>query len=891
MRSTRHDHVRRLSLFLLVACLGCGSSPTISRPASSSSAGSAGEPVAGGTSEKAAESVGNDQTSNSQPATQAPLGEQKPSGTSQSASVKPTSPSTPIANSTAAQAVVPQVPKPTAEQLARWKHVAFDTLQLLAYCECETAGFVSYAAAIHDGKHYLLGGTKLTLWKVGETKQVHEFIAASSKEDERLLSFAVSPVGQWCLAGNAKGLLRKFDLAGLKEISSKPTGTNGIVRMAISPDGQEIATVPYVSEVTIWDANTLEKKSSFTVDTNEVKHLQYTAPQVLIAAGETMSTWNTESGKKIKTFPSEKYQTAVAVTGNGKEILFGASEALTRWNLSDDRAVGEYRGVPSRNSTIRLSSDGKLVAVASANMVNILDAASGQMVQVIDGSGSAISDLDWMPNSHLLLVGTERGRTRIWGRPEEGKTLGLPALPAPAVTANSTPKSPATTAENLQVVDLRLLPKLPNSKPQSDNFATSSYSAPVGVEEVKTFYRTILAERGWAESFDQATQYSLAFRKNGFLLNISFYGDKPTESFVSATLLGNYDLRQTPKLDEYRTATVYEGDASSIYKVKANLLQIETELLKKLHAAGWTAIARLNRSQNESKDERDMEFVKNGTVLRVTVQRDRDDAALFVVSYGMSLSLHTLPVPPDAGLMEWDDNQETQMVANTSLSLEQATAFYDDAMKSQGWLPRETGRRIAKDVVYLPYRWGQRDVTIALAPTEDKMVRIRAGEYSQQSWQKPAATGAAVSNETQTPSTDSGIEAADFPILHAAGPATYQADYGQIKFELEKTSLVKLSQEYSDALKALGWTTRAFGDPKEESVSLNFEKGSNSISYQSAVDPRGIGTVSVSGSGLLWTKAIALKQRVAYTSWLRNHKYPASLKRLGEYYLQMEKLP
>ncbi len=92
----------------------------------------------------------------------------------------------------------PTVATPTAEQLARWKHASFDPLQLLAFREHELSGQVSVVAVTNDGKHYLLGGTKLTLWDLESDEQVHEFIKANTNEDDRLIGFAVSPVGDWC---------------------------------------------------------------------------------------------------------------------------------------------------------------------------------------------------------------------------------------------------------------------------------------------------------------------------------------------------------------------------------------------------------------------------------------------------------------------------------------------------------------------------------------------------------------------------------------------------------------------------------------------------------------------------------------------------------------------
>jgi hypothetical protein len=783
------------------------------------------------------------------------------------------------------------IAKPTAEQLARWKFVAFDPLQLLAYHENDRVGFISYVAVTNDGKQYVLGGANLTLWNRDGNVLVHEFIEAKMGDDQRLISFAYSPVGNWCVASNASGLLRKFDIQGRTELATASTGENQCATIAASLDGKEIATSALSGDVTIWNADRLEKKSSFKVDTRNVKHLQYIAPQVLLAAGDTMSTWDPGTGNKIKSFASEKNQTAIALSPNQQELIFGMKDALQRWDLASDKASGEYGAVPLRNSAIRFSTDNNLVAVASGNAIHILDAASGQKLQIIDANGSTISDLSWIPQTHMLLVGTDSGKLRIWGTPNEGQAVGLTPLHAPIVVAKRDASDPATVAENLAVVDVRLLPKMPNAKPQSESFNTVTYSAPVSVDELKAFYRYTLQERGWRESSNQVTEFTIPFQKDGYTLNISPFGNQVTETFVSLSLAGNYDNRLTPRLVEFLTETTHEGIETVVYKVRANLLQIETELLRQLHSAGWTSVVRLISRQKEVPNGRELEFLKNGTRLRVFVQPDKDDAQLYVVSYSTLLSLHALPVPPDAGLIEWEEVFEAQLVANTSLSLKDATEFYEIAMKSQGWLPREKGRRIESDVVYLSYYWGQRDVTISLNPVGDGLVRIRAGNYSDASWQKPEAEVTTDSIPEVVSMPEEGIQAADLPILHAVGAPAYSEERGgNIAFKIKKMSLIDLSREYQAVMSELGWSARAVGDPGEDAVSLHFEKGSKILYYSSSIDPRGVGDVHFSGNGLLWTKVIASKQLISYSAWLRNHKFPASLSRLAEYQKQMEEL-
>jgi hypothetical protein len=436
-------------------------------------------------------------------------------------------------------------------------------------------------------------------------------------------------------------------------------------------------------------------------------------------------------------------------------------------------------------------------------------------------------------------------------------------------------------------MDLRLLPKLPAAKPQLDSFASSSYAAPVPLEEALSFYRHTLAQRGWQELVDQATPYVIPFQKDGFKLTLSPYAQTPTETLISLNFLSNYDLRRAPKLDQFLKQSVYEGDSSVIYKVEAKLLQIETELLRSLHQAGWTAIVRLGRSRSEEPDTRDLEFVKNGSVMRINVQPDRENQSQFVVSYGMSLTSASIPVPPDAGLMEWDDFLQLKLVANTSLSLDKAIAFYDDSMQQQGWVALDQGRRVDKAVAYLPYFQGQHDITVGLHQMPAGLVRIHVGPYNDDSWQTWEESDE-TSDEASAPQV--GLEAADVPILHAACAPAYDPAEREIKFELEQVALKDLADQYTAAMKALGWKVKSMGEPEERNVNLMFQKESQTIYYQSSIDPREKGRLSLQGQGLLWNKAIASKSLVSYAAWLRNNRIPATLQRLDDFQEEMESL-
>jgi len=849
-------------------CVGCGSQnnePAAPSPATSSAADSGSAQV------------------NETPAAAAP------SQPSNAASAQPAA-----ANAAPAATTIDtsKLPKPTAEQIARWQVPQSPPLQLLGSRDGEGLGFITFLEALPDGKHYLVCGARLTLWSVADGKVAHTFLEAMTADDERLKAFAVAPSGDWCAVGNASGVLKIFSIADRKEIASVKTGQHSISQLAISTDGKEIATIAFTSDIEVWEAPSLKPLRRFSVDTREVKQLKYIGPHLLVAAGESMASWNTADGTRIAAYPAGRYEIVSGLSTDGKELLFGSDKGLQRWNLETNALAGAYPGGYARNEECRFDTNGAQFASFNGEAIRIWDAKSGQLLQVIDIAGNAVTDVSWMPNQPLLLVASDNGRVRFWGTEEAGKPIGMAPLQKAEERPKASPSEPAGVDQLLQAIDLRLLPQLPHTQAAQASFNALNYTANVGIDEAKLFYRYLLGERQWKETTDATTPDSLRFVKDGNVVLLSIYSSSPTETYVSLTSLGNYDVRQTPKLKDLLLKDVYSGESTVMYSAKGPLLDIETALLRQLHQAGWTAISRLARSQGGNDDSRQMEFVRNGVVLNVYVRPENDQPGKFSIQYSTALTLHSLPIPPDSGLVEWDDHLEPHLVANTSMNLKQAVEFYDAEMARQGWLPQSAGRKVdeEKGFSYLPCLWGQRDVTIALRRSPDGSTQIRAGKSSNSSWQPVEADEKPDANQKPDPA-DAGIEAVDIPKPSAAGAINYDRQMRSVTYELKsKTSLKEASDEFCKAMTEQGWEANEFGTPQETSRSVVCRKGSLVIYMNASVDPRGVSRIMCEGDGLRWTKR-PVPTRISFVTWLQENRYPSSLNRLDEYSQIMQKLP
>lgn len=778
-----------------------------------------------------------------------------------------------------------KLPSPTPEQIAGWTPAPFEPLQLLAIREWEKTSFTACLAATADGEHFIAAGSRVVLWSAAKDAPEHVFLELTSEDQGReLLSLAVSPDGKWFAVGDSTGMVRIWSLEDRSEIVAKQIGRNGISFLAISPDAEEIATISYDSEISIWSADALAPRKQFKVDTNSVNRLEYTAPQMLAAAGESTSLWNTSTGARVQELTPGRYSFALGRSPDGARFIFGGDESLHVWNIAESRDEAEIKHGVSGSERIAFSPDGKFLATTNGGSVQLWNLAERRITQVIDSFGWPIVGLSWLPKSNLLAVASDNGCTRIWGTPSQGATLGLKPLHAPVAMPDADSQAPATQAQLEQVIDLRTFPRPPGSESSMVSMGNFSCITTASADEAQAFYQYFLEQAGWqAVEAPSNNPAAREYRKQGFMLSVYCYDAGDGKTTVSVDHGGNYDLRWIPKFDAAPVEVVYEQPNGVHYRTKAELLQIETWLLRKLHASGWAGYTRANSSRSEEPDQRDMEFLRNGTSVRVSIGKFPSAPDRYTIQYSLFPNDYAAPVPPDSGYVEFDGSTDPVLVATTKLALDQARAFYDSELAKEGWLVREQGQSLKEDHCWLSYIRNQSNLTVGLTKLPDGRTLVRIGEASGSMWENSQAEEVPAEQQDGV-----GLEAADFPMVTGAQPATYDRLGKSIDVKVEKVTLAEAAKRFSEALSALGWKAEAGGIRDEQYTLLRFKKDEQEIALRARLQD-GNAMVSFQGDGLLWNKELPTgKQIVSYETWLRLNKHPAGLEFLDAYEAEMQ---
>jgi WD40 repeat protein len=783
------------------------------------------------------------------------------------------------------------IANPSPEQLASWAWPEVEPLELLAFNNAKEIGLITCTAHTADD-HYILGGFKVAIWKLGAKEPEHVFLKPDDSNNDLVVRCLVlSPDEKWFGVGDSEGSVKLWNLTDRKAIVSKKVFSTGIVDLAVSPDGSTLAAVSYGNVVSLLDSATLETKSKIQLNTKFIRKLHYLSPEFLIAIGDRAEVWNLTADKSQKILDGNRYNETFAALKEPGKFLLGDEKSLRKLDIQDWSISPWLEGNFANNEMLSISPDGKLLVTANGNSLRVWDIDSKRCVQFIDAVGAAMVGLEWLPKSNLLLVPSEVAPLRFWGTKTIGEAIGLKPVHSPVALPAANSEVPAYPIQAAQLIDFRTFPMLPEMKASILQAHLLSGEASVTLDDAKLFYRYQLGRRGWMELDDgSAGPMGIQFRKDGFRLNTGFYDAGGGKIYVNANFDSNIALDKLPRIDSALTEGAYATAGNLMYDAKEDIIDIEAELLRKLTSAGWTAFSKLHTSFNESPNERSLNFVRNGIELLVSARKFDPKPDRFTIQHAASPSPNALPVPVDSKYVEFDGSTAPYLVAISRSNISETVAFYEAELAKQGWLAMPEDRFLDDKQAWLRFLQGQKEVGIGIVKLKDGRTMIRVGnDLSRDSWQWTVLFPPEQKDDEKS-KVSAGLEAADFPIPDGAGEVKHDSIDKSITFKVASTELGDLASKLSAAMEKLGWTAEKGGIRSEEYTFFNFEKGDEEIAFR-ATARTGNAEVNIQGDGLLWNKDLAGgKPIVSFETWMRTNGVTADLELLDRYVAEMKAL-
>jgi WD40 repeat protein len=154
--------------------------------------------------------------------------------------------------------------------------------------------------------------------------------------------------------------------------------TSGVWGVALSADGQLLASGSQDGTVRLWEANTGRLLATLE--------------------GHTSGVW------------------AVALSADGRLLASGSADRTVRlWEANTGRLLATLEGHTSGVWAVALSADGRLLASGSADRtVRLWEASTGRLLATLQGHAGPVHGVALSADGRLLASGSEDGMVRLW---------------------------------------------------------------------------------------------------------------------------------------------------------------------------------------------------------------------------------------------------------------------------------------------------------------------------------------------------------------------------------------------------------------------------------------------------------------------------------------------
>lgn len=237
-------------------------------------------------------------------------------------------------------------------------------------------------------------------------------------------AIAISPDGQLIASGSNDNNIKLWQLTTgklLRNFNRWFSGHSSMVdSLAFSPDGKLLASGSWDDTIKLWQVNTGKQISTFTGHSNWVNSVAFNPEGQMLASGSadnTIKFWQIKTGRQISTLTGHlDLVGSVAFSQDGEILASGSADCTVKlWQVHTGREISTFTSHSFYVNSVAFSPDGQLLASGSAdNTIKLWQVSTGRELHTLTGHLDSVWSVAFSPDGQLLASASWDKTIKIW---------------------------------------------------------------------------------------------------------------------------------------------------------------------------------------------------------------------------------------------------------------------------------------------------------------------------------------------------------------------------------------------------------------------------------------------------------------------------------------------
>jgi len=240
---------------------------------------------------------------------------------------------------------------------------------------------------------------------------------------------AVSPDGKHIVSGSGDKTIKVWNAATGAELMTLRGHNGGVGPVSFSPDGKRIVSGSEDNTLKVWDSVTGAELMTLRGHSDDVYGVAFRPDGKHIVSGsydKTIKVWNATNGDELMTIRGhERMIGPVSFSPDGKRIVSGSidwtieeepwNQTIKVWDAATGAELMTLPGHDEMVETIDISPDGKRIVSGSYDgTIKVWDAANGAEVMTLRGHKLVVAEVAFSPDGRKIVSGSSDGTIKVW---------------------------------------------------------------------------------------------------------------------------------------------------------------------------------------------------------------------------------------------------------------------------------------------------------------------------------------------------------------------------------------------------------------------------------------------------------------------------------------------